>query len=67
MSYSPDWIGQSRRNAAIVDRILKGTNVRDIPMEQPVRYSFGINMNAARAIGLPIPSSVRMLATTVVD
>ena len=67
MSYSPDWIPQSHRNAMIVDRLLKGTDVRNIPMEQPVRYSFGINMNAARAIGLNIPSSVRMLATTVVE
>ena len=67
MSYSPDWLPQSRRNAVIVDRILKGAAARDIPMEQPVRYSFGINMKAARAIGLDISSSVRMLATTVID
>jgi len=67
MSYSPDWIPQSRRNAVIVDRLLKGADVRNIPMEQPVRYSFGINMNAARALGLNVPSSVRLLATTVVE
>ena len=67
MAYSPNWLPQSQRNAQIVDLILKGTHPRDIPVEQPVRYSFAINLKTARAMSLEIPRSVLLRATTVIE
>ena len=67
MAYSPNWLPQSRRNAEIVDRILKGAQPRDIPVEQPVRYSLGINLRTARAMSLTIPRAVLLRATTVIE
>jgi putative ABC transport system substrate-binding protein len=67
MAYSPNWLPQSQRNAQIVDLILKGTHPRDIPVEQPVRYSLAINLKTARAMSLAIPRSVLLRATTVIE
>ena len=67
MAYSPNWLAQSQRNAQIVDRILKGAHPRDIPVEQPLRYAFSINLKAANAMSLAIPRSVLLQATTVVQ
>ena len=66
MAYSPNWLPQSQRNAQIVDRILKGAHPRDIPVEQPVRYAFSINLKTANAMSLTIPPSVLQQATTIV-
>jgi len=67
MAYSPNWLPQSQKNARIVDRILKGAHPRDIPVEQPLEYAFGINLETARAIGLSIPPAVMLRATWVVE
>jgi putative ABC transport system substrate-binding protein len=67
MSYSPNWLPQSEQNARIVDRILKGAQPRDIPVEQPVRYVLGVNLKTARAMALTIPPSVLLRATLVVE
>ncbi len=67
MAYSPNWIPQSQRNAQIVDRILKGAHPRDIPVEQPLRYAFSVNLKTANAMSLTIPRSVLQQATTVVQ
>lgn len=67
MAYSPNWMPQSRRNAQIVDLILKGAQPRDIPVEQPVRYSLGINLRTARAMSLTIPHAVLVRATTLIE
>jgi putative ABC transport system substrate-binding protein len=67
MAYSPNWIPQSKRNAQMVDRILKGTKPRDIPVEQPVSYAFSINLRTARALGLTIPPAVMLQATSVIE
>lgn len=67
MAYSPNWVPQSEKNALIVDRILKGANPRDIPVEQPAQYAFSINLQTARRIGLTIPPSVLLRATRVIE
>jgi len=67
MAYSPNWLPQSQKNAGIVDRILKGAHPGDIPVEQPLEYAFGINLQTARAIGLTIPPAVMLRATWVVE
>ena len=67
MAYSPNWIPQSERNAQMVDRILKGAHPRDIPIEQPVRYAFSINLRTANAMSLVSPRAVLQQATTLVQ
>jgi putative ABC transport system substrate-binding protein len=67
MAYAPQWIPQSEKNAQIVDRVLKGANPRDIPVQQPNLYAFVINRKTAREIGLTIPSEVLLRATRVLD
>ena len=66
MAYSPNWLPQSNRNAQLLDRILKGVQPRDIPVEQPVRYTLSINLRAARAMSLTIPQAVLLRATTLI-
>ena len=55
MSYGADWNEMFRRAAVHVDKILKGTRPADIPVEQPMKFEFVINLNTAKKIGLTIP------------
>ena len=65
MSYGPDYIFMYRRVAAMVDKILKGTKPADIPVEQPTKFEFIINLKAAKQIGLTIPPNVLARANRV--
>jgi len=58
MSYSPIITDLWRRAAVFVDKILKGTKPADLPVEQPTKFEFIINLRAAKQIGLTIPQSV---------
>lgn len=58
MSYDPDLETQYRRVADLVDRIAKGANPADLPIEQPSKYELMINLKAAKTLGLTIPESV---------
>jgi putative ABC transport system substrate-binding protein len=66
MSYGPDRDESVRRTAVFVDKILKGTNPSEIPVEQPMRFELAINLKTAKALGLTIPPIVLMRATKVV-
>ncbi len=66
MSFGPSYAGMHRRAAYFVDRILKGSNPGDLPVERPATFELVVNMKAAKALGLRIPQSVLVRATEVI-
>ena len=67
MSYSADLLDSFRRAASHVDRILKGARPGDLPVEQPTKFEFVVNLKAAREIGLTIPQSVLLRADRIIE
>ena len=66
MSYGVSLPALARRAAVYVDKILKGTKPADIPVEQPIKFEFIVNLKAAKAIGLTIPPNVLVRADRVI-
>ena len=65
MSYAPNYTDLFRRAADFVDKILKGTKPGDIPVEQPTKFEFVINLKAAKQIGLTVPPNLLARADRV--
>jgi putative tryptophan/tyrosine transport system substrate-binding protein len=67
MSYATSDADQFKRAATCVDKILKGTKPADLPVEQPTKFEFVINLKTAKQIGLTIPPNVLARADKVIQ
>jgi putative ABC transport system substrate-binding protein len=67
MAYGASLTDLQRRSAAYVDKILKGAKPADLPVEQPTKFEFVINLKTAKAFGLTISESFLLLADEVIE
>ena len=67
MAYGTDVIALYRRGAHYVDKILKGANPAEMPVERPAKFDFVVNLKTAKALGITVPKSILMQATKVVE
>jgi len=67
ISYGPDQVALCVRSAALADKIIKGEKPGDIPVEQPTKFEFLVNLKTAKAIGLTIPESFFLRADQVIE
>ena len=67
MAYGPSFFDLYRRAASYVDKILKGATPADLPVEQPTRFEFIVNLKTAKAFGLDLPASILLRADEVIE
>ena len=67
MSYGPNSADNYRRAATVVDKILKSAKPADLPIEQPTKWGFVINLKTAKALGLTINQSLLQRTDQVIE
>jgi putative tryptophan/tyrosine transport system substrate-binding protein len=67
MSYGPDTVAIFRASAGYIDRILKGTDLAALPVQQPTKYLFSVNLKAAAALGATVPPTLVATADEVIE
>jgi putative tryptophan/tyrosine transport system substrate-binding protein len=67
IAYSPNFVAMARRNAAQIDKIVKGTRPADIPVEEPAEFELVINLKTAKTLGLTVPQLLLMRAREVIE
>lgn len=67
LAYGPDWLDMYRRAATYLDKILKGAQPADLPVQQPSKFNLLVNLKTARQLGITIPAIVLHQATKVVE
>jgi putative ABC transport system substrate-binding protein len=67
MAYGTDVTALFQRTAHYVDKIFKGANPAEMPIERPAKFNFVVNLKTAKALGVTIPPSILLRATTVIE
>jgi putative tryptophan/tyrosine transport system substrate-binding protein len=67
MSYGPNYFDSYKAAAGYVDKILKGDNPADLPIDQASRFEFVVNMKTAKLLAIEIPASVLGFASDVIE
>jgi putative ABC transport system substrate-binding protein len=67
LSYGPDIVDIFRRSASYVDRILRGAQPTDLPVQLPTKFEMAVNLKTAKALGLNVPPSVLIAADEVIQ
>jgi putative ABC transport system substrate-binding protein len=67
LSYGVDRVDPFRRAATYVDRILRGEKPGDLPVQFPTKFEMAVNLKTAKALGLAVPPSIRLLADEVIE
>jgi len=67
MAYGPDTADIFRRSAAYVDRVLKGRNPAELPVQEPDKFEFIVNLKAAKALGIDLPPTLLVAADEVIE
>jgi putative tryptophan/tyrosine transport system substrate-binding protein len=67
LAYTTSFAEHTRRSAHLVDKILRGANPADIPVEQPTTFELTLNLKTAKALGITIPHAVRVQASRVIE
>jgi putative ABC transport system substrate-binding protein len=67
ISYGPDQLEMCRRSAVYVDKILKGAKPGELPVEQPTKFEFLINLKTAKTLGIDVPLHLQQIADEVIE
>jgi putative ABC transport system substrate-binding protein len=67
MSYGVDYVDQFRQVASYVDRILRGANPAELPVQAPTKYETILNLKTAKALGLTVPPGLLVAADEVIE